>query len=278
MTNTIRLSIFGTLLSFAAAASAQSLPLPADLVSSSSSSSSNSSAESFAAAAQATAPAVSPESSGGPFSSLGVGFKIGLSGIGFDVATPLVPGTLNLRGGATFFSYTPNITTDSININGTLKLQNSGVMVDYFPFHGSFRLSGGATVYNNTGINGSLTVAGGNNFTLGNTTYYSNPANPAVGTGNFTIGGKAGGRLSFGWGNMIPKRGHFSFQEEMGIQFLSAPTVAIAFSNACTTPTYTNCGPPAAADITAEQNKLQSDINFLRFYPIVSIGVSYKIH
>jgi hypothetical protein len=40
-----------------------------------------------------------------------VGVKIGIAGIGFDVATPLVPTRLNLRGGATFFSYNLNLTT-----------------------------------------------------------------------------------------------------------------------------------------------------------------------
>ncbi|HXE08382.1 MAG TPA: hypothetical protein VN612_10820 [Acidobacteriaceae bacterium] len=278
MTNICRLSVFGTLMvSFTTVALAQSLPLRADLASTSSSSSS--SLESYVPSAQASPAAVSPSSNGAPFSGLGLGVKVGLSGIGFDVATPLVPSRLNLRGGATFFSYTPNITTnDNLNVTGTLKLQNSGIMLDFFPWHGSFRLSGGATVYNNTGINGSITVPGGKNFTLGNTTYYSNPANPAVGTGNFVMGGKAGGRVSFGWGNMVPKKGHFSFDTELGVQILSAPTVALAFQNACTSPAYTSCGAAAASDITAEQNKLQNDINFLRFYPILSLGISYKIH
>jgi hypothetical protein len=269
-----------------AIAQSASLPLHADLAAPASSSSADSlapePASSLAAAPSAQAgPAktAAETTTGGAFSGIGAGVKIGVSGIGFDVATPLVPGTLNLRGGATFFSYSPNITTnDNLDVTGTLKLQNSGVMLDYFPWHGSFRLSGGATVYNNTGINGSITVPGGKSFTLGSTTYYSNPSNPAVGTGVFNIGGKSGGRVSFGWGNMVPNKGRFKVETEFGVQILSAPTVALAFTNACTNSTYTSCGSPTASDITAEQNKLQSDINFLRFYPILSIGFSYRIH
>src|ERR1035437_7455985 len=152
-----------------------------------SSSSSYSAEDSFAtpaaaAAAAAAAPAAPEASQGGPFSGLGVGVKVGVAGIGFDVATPLVPTRLNLRGGATFFSYNLNETTnDNLTASGTLKLQNSGVMVDWFPFRGSFRLSGGATVYNNKGFSGSLDVPNGNSFTLGNDKYYAE--GPLVGTG-----------------------------------------------------------------------------------------------
>jgi hypothetical protein len=208
-----------------------------------------------------------------------VGVKVGAAGIGFDVATPLVPTRLNLRGGATFFSYNLNTTTgDNLTASGTLKLQNSGIMVDWFPWHGTFRLSGGVTVYNNKGFSGSLNVPSGNSFTLGNTKYWA--SGPITGSGIFKLGGNTGGRVSFGTGNLLPKKGHFSFESELGIEFVSAPTVALAFSgNACTG--SANCespGPVAPSDIAAEQSKLQNDVNFVKFYPILSIGIGYRIH
>jgi hypothetical protein len=249
--------------------------------------SSSSSSNAFlydARAAQASTPAPAT-SEGGPFSGLGVGVKVGVAGIGFDVATPLVPTRLNLRGGATFFSYNLNETTnDSLTVNGTLKLQNSGVMVDWFPFRGSFRLSGGATVYNNKGLTGSISVPGNTSFTLGNDKYYSSSTTPLVGTGVFKLGGDAGGRVSFGWGNLVPKKGHrFSFDTELGIEFVSKPTVALQFtgnvcsSTPCTAGTSVSTFPGFTADVTTEQNKLQNDVNFLSFYPIVSVGVGYRI-
>jgi hypothetical protein len=195
------------------------------------SSSSSSNAFLYNAPAQASKPmpAKVEGGGGGPFSGLGVGFKIGLAGIGFDVATPLVPSRLNLRGGATFFSYNLNETTsDNLVVNGNLKLQNSGIMLDWFPFRGSFRLSGGATVYNNKGVTATLSEPSGSSFTLGNDKYYAD--GPLVGTGVFKLGGNAGGRVSFGWGNLVPKPGHhFSFDTELGIEFVSKPTVALGF-------------------------------------------------
>jgi hypothetical protein len=257
-----------------------------------SSSSSYSAEESFAtpaAAASAAAPAAPEASQGGPFSGLGVGVKVGVAGIGFDVATPLVPTRLNLRGGATFFSYNLSETTnDSLTVNGTLKLQNSGVMVDWFPFRGSFRLSGGATVYNNKGVTATITEPSGSSFTLGSDKYYSSSTTPLVGTGVFKLGGNAGGRVSFGWGNLVPKKGHhFSFDTELGIEFVSKPTVTLGFTgDVCTSTPCNNTNesqqnvsnyPAFATDVASEQAKLQNDVNFLSFYPIISVGVGWRI-
>ena len=226
-----------------------------------------------------------------PFSGIAVATKFGLAGIGFDVATPLVQQRLNLRGGASFLSFSPStITTDSYNINGNIKFQNAAVMVDYFPFHGRFRLSGGATVYNNTGLTATLSVPTGQAFTVGGTDYYSepynavtNPAGPITGSGTFTFGGnKIAPRVTIGTGNMLPKKGRFTFQSEIGFQYFSAPTVVYNFSGTgCqnyTAGVYSNCGPIPQSNIADEQAKLQNDLTDLRFFPILSFGLSYRIH
>ena len=245
-----------------------------------------------AAGAQSSAAPKESKQSSLPFSGLAIGVKVGLAGIGFDVATPLVHQRLNLRGGASFFSYTPStITTDNLNINGNIKFQNAAAMVDWFPFHGSFRLSGGATIYNATGLTATLSVPTGQSFPVGGTTYYSepynavtNPAGPILGTGIFTFGGnKVVPRATIGFGNMLPKKGHFRFESEIGFQYFSAPTAQNTFTGTCcqnyTAPnTYSNCGPIPQANITTEQNKLQNDLYDLRFFPILSFGLSYKIH
>jgi hypothetical protein len=258
-------------------------------------SSSLASDELAAPAASAQSSATSPASTGSgsslPFSGLAIGVKLGLGGFGFDVATPLVHQRLNLRGGASFLSYTPStITTDNLNIDGNIKFQNADAMVDWFPFHGSFRLSGGATVYNNTGLTAALSVPGGQSFTVGSTTYYSepynavtNPAGPILGTGVFTFGGNnVVPRTTIGFGNMLPKKGHFRFETEVGVQYFSAPTVVYHFTGTgCQSlllGVYLNCGPINQTDVLNEQIKLQNDLYDLRFFPILSIGLSYKIH
>lgn len=247
----------------------------------------------FAASAAGTQSSAAPsQGSSLPLSGLAVGVKIGLAGYGFDVATPLWPRHFNIRGGASFLTYTPGtIVTDSVNINGTIKFQNAATMLDWFPFHGVFRLSAGATVYNNTGLSATLSIPNGQSFTVGGTTYYSEPYNavtnpngPIQGTGVFTFGeNKAVPRTTIGFGNMLSKKGRLHFETEIGVQYFSAPTVAYTFTGTgCTTyvapSTYANCGPIPQANIQSEQTKLQNDLTDLKFFPILSFGFSYRIH
>jgi len=257
--------------------------------------SSSAAPEALVAATTGAAPLATADSStksGGsvPFSGLAVGVKFGVAGIGFDVATPLVRQWLNLRGGASFISYSPStITTDNLNINGNIKFQNSAIMVDYFPFHGRFRISGGMTIYNNTGLTATLSVPTGQSFTVGGTDYYSepynadtNPAGPIQGSGVFNFGGKTAPRVTIGTGNMLPKKGRFTFQSELGVEFFSQPTVLYTFTGTgCQNfngVTYSNCGPIPTANVLSEQNKLQNDLSDLRFFPVLSFGLSYRIH
>jgi hypothetical protein len=235
-----------------------------------------------AAAAGAPAPAHVSGGSHLPLSGLAVAVKFGIAGIGFDVATPLVPGWINLRGGASFFSYSPVITVDNINIDGSIKFQNASAMVDIFPFHGRFRISGGMTVYNNTYLAATLNVPGGTSFTLGNTKYYSDPNDPITGAGTFTFGGRTAPRVSIGTGNMLPRKGRWTFEGELGVQFITQPTVVYSISGAgCPASGETTmppCGAVATSDIAQEQTNLQNDLMDLRYFPIASIGLGFKIH
>lgn len=280
---------------------AQSAPLPvqADLssvaASSSSSSSSSGSQFLFAPAASAAAQGAKSTASTGnsrPFSSLGIGVKLGTRGIGFDAATPLLPGTLNLRGGAGFFTYNNSFTESSDTINGSLKLNNAEIMADWFPFHGSFRLSAGLTVYNNTAVNGTLTFPAGSSFTVGNSKYYSDPASPTTGVAALKFGNNTVPRFTFGWGNLVPKTGHLRFETELGIDYVGDPSVLWTLTGlACTTTstssgtqcngsggTSTVWGPVASSDIAQENTNIQNDINGFKIFPVIQIGLSYKIH
>jgi len=231
-------------------------------------------------AATTAAAAPTKTTSSIPFSGLGVAVKLGLNGVGFDVATPLIHQWLNLRSGASFFSYSPStITSKGLNINGTLTLQNAATVVDFFPFHGRFRISGGMTTYNNNHLAATLSVPSGKSISLGGTDYYSDPKNPLTGTGLLTLGGKTAPRLTIGTGNMLPKKGRLTFQSELGVEFISRPTVTYAFTgNGCTTAAATDCGPVKQSDVQAEQVKLQNDLNDLRYYPVISFGLAYRIH
>ena len=216
-----------------------------------------------------------------PFSAVALGVKVGVEGIGFEVATPLAR-KLNLRGSASFFNYNPNLTEDGINVTGALKFKTVNASLDFYPFGGSFRISPGVTMYNGNRLAGIATIPGGQTFTLNDTDYTSSPADPVKGTFNVSFGKQVAPSLTMGFGNMLPRRvgQHWSVPFEVGFEYIGRPLIALSLSGtACQN--GIDCGPIATdpstqANVQQEQNELNDDIAGLRFYPIVSLGVAYK--
>jgi hypothetical protein len=217
-----------------------------------------------------------------PFSKLAVGANFGTLGGGLELATPLTRKT-NLRVDGSFFQYSLSTTQNGVNYSGTLNMRDARASLDFFPFGGGFRISGGVAMYNkfNLGANGMITA--GNTVTLNDTDYYSDPSNPLHGTGTLAYGRKYAPTVTMGWGNAIPRSGrHLAFPFEIGAAFTGAPTVNFNFAgSACTDTTYTSCGNVQSFDgfatnLAAQQKKIANDVAPFRVYPIINGGVTYR--
>lgn len=216
-----------------------------------------------------------------PFSTAGVAVTVGFLGIGGQVAVPLSERT-NLRGEGNFLSYnSATYNNDGISYKGSLKLRSAEMLLDWFPFHGSFRLSPGVEIYDGLSASASLSVPPGHSFTLNHTDYYSSATNPITGTALLTTR-KAAPMFTWGWGNIVPRHGHISVPLEMGFIYQGAPKVALTLAgNACDSPGV-NCRPAATdsgiqSNLAAQQKVVSDDVGkYFRFYPVVSLGFSYK--
>jgi hypothetical protein len=221
-----------------------------------------------------------------PFSAVAVTFKLGSGGIGFDVATPLAR-HFGLRSGASFFSYNTTLTEDGMNITGAIKFQGASTSLDIYPFrNNSFRISPGIAYANNNNLNANILVPGGQTFSFGDGgNYYSDPSDPIHGTASFSLGHTIAPRITMGFANIIPRKGEtrFSFPFEVGFQYVDQPTVKLNITGtSCGSQTEANgtvdsgCGPVDQTNVAQEQTQLQNDLSPLRFYPIVSFGVSVR--
>lgn len=216
------------------------------------------------------------------FSTVAVGAKVGVLGIGFEAATPLSE-HLNLRAGANFFNYNDTLTSDGLTYNANLRFRSSEASVDYFPWAKSFHISPGALLYNGNQITANANVPGGQTFTLNNTTYTSSATDPVSGTGGVTFN-KAAPKLTVGWGNLVPRSGrHFSVPVELGFAYVGDPKVALNLNGtACYsyegTPYCANVAtdPTIHANVVAQQQKIQNDAAPARFFPILSAGFAYR--
>jgi len=148
---------------------------------------------------------------------VGVGIRLSTLGAGAEVGVSL-SSRLNVRGGVNIFQYNRGFNHDGITYKGQLNLRSGEAHLDWYPLGHTFHLSPGLLVYNGNGATATANVPGGSTFTLGGTTYTSDPTNPIMGTGKLDFV-KAAPTVMFGFGNLVPQSRHFTFNSEMGVVF-----------------------------------------------------------
>ena len=252
-------------------------------------SSSRTSIEASAADAPAPAAAITrgqPAPSGsyvGPMSRIAVGSYVSLLGIGGGVAVEVMR-AINLRVSGNFFSYSLTGTDDGANYSGNLHMRSFQASADYFPFHGrNFHISPGLLFRNQNRVIASGGIGGGQSFTLNDVNYYSSTTDPVTGSGSVQFKSTAP-MLTVGWGNWVSRREHkhFSFPFEIGFAHTGEASVALNLKGTvCNAPDDMYCDqiatdPSVQANIAGQIQKLQKDLQWIRFYPIVSGGVAFK--
>lgn len=217
-------------------------------------------------------------SSFGP--TVGIGVKGSLLGGGAEVAARVTHRT-NVRAGFNMFTYSRDFNKDSIAYNGQLNFKTVEAHYDIFPFAGKFHVSPGVLAYVGDPITATAAVPGGQSFSLGGTTYYSDTGTPVTGNGKIDFN-RAAPMATFGWGNLVPRnRGHFSVPVELGVAFQGSPRATLNLAgNVCDSPGV-NCRSVASdatvqSHILSEQNKLNNSMSFFKAYPIISVGFGYS--
>lgn len=195
--------------------------------------------------------------------------------------------SVNLRAGASYFSFTTSRTVSGIPFTADVRLQSEQASVDWYPFYGSFHVSPGILFGSSNRAFGGATVPAGNSFTLNHVTYYSGAAGPIQASGAVDFRHTAP-TLTVGWGNWIrhpekrKQQRHWAFPFEVGVVFNGDPKTALNYSGVvCTSASQQNCAniatdAPVQANVQVERRRLQNDANWLRFYPIIAGGVIYR--
>lgn len=142
-------------------------------------------------------------------------------------------------------------------------------------------LSPGVLLYNGNQVTANASVPGGQTFTLSNTNYVSDVADPVRGTGKLTVY-KAAPMLLLGIGNLVPRSSsHFSTSLEIGAVYQGPPLVTLNLGGSACDSTGLFCraissDPTIQSNIAAEQAKLNKSASPYKFYPVLSFGVGYK--
>ena len=219
------------------------------------------------------------ESGKANYSKIGIGVKVSMLGAGIEVATPLAR-KFNVRGGFNMMRLNHTFPNNGIQYNGQVQFQSAEAHLDYFPIWG-FHVSPGLLFYNGNQITATATVPAGQTFSVGGTTYQSDLTTPVTGTGKLNFV-KVAPSLMLGVGNLIPRSGrHYSFLFEVGAVYEGSARVALNLTGNVCAVGGTNCrpisgDPTVQANVTAQQLKLQKDVNPYRFFPVISMGVGFN--
>ena len=217
-----------------------------------------------------------------PFSRLGIAWRVGFAGAGFDLATPLAR-RFNLRAGSDFFGYSTTFQEQGANVAINVHMQTAHGSLDWFPFNDRFRLSPRIVFANNNRIHAIALIPSGSNITLNGQNYISSLTDPLHGAGLVQFR-KVSPSLTFGFGNLIPRKGsRFSAPIEAGFYYTGQPGLKVSFSGSACDPTQTpalGCQ-SVTQDASFQQNldafitRNNHNLSYASFFPIFSIGFGY---
>jgi hypothetical protein len=221
-------------------------------------------------------PAVKSTSRGSRFA---LAFATSTLGLGPQAAIKLHD-RFHIRLGLSGFDYRRNVADGDITYDAVFRLRSLNLIADWFPTSRSFHISPGLLAYDRNRVSANAIVPIGRILSAGTENYMSDPQNPITGKASSTMRAVSP-MILFGFGNLLPRAGHFGFSGDFGVVFQGTPVTTIALAgNACDL-SQTHCQSIAKdrtiqADIDAGRTTMQNDLSIMRFYPVISFGVGYR--
>lgn len=213
---------------------------------------------SVAAAWLALSAAIAPAHAGEVYSLLGI------PGVGLGYAQPL-NSSFTLRGDLmTLGTHRKNQNEEGIDYAGTLKTNRGALFGDWFPFEGTFRVTGGVS-FNTYSID-LLASGAGKVLDIGDNTYTLSADDRFNVNVNFP---KTTPYLGIGWGHQMGSG--FRFSADIGAMIGRAKVKA-----AVTGPLKESGGAQLQSDIDSELMQLREGVGKVRALPQLSLGIGYS--
>ncbi len=201
---------------------------------------------------------------------LGVYAKAGTLGFGGGIGMGLTE-SLNARLGYTTYDYDRDLETDDVDYKGELKLGGGEAMLDWHPFNGSFRVTGGVIFSRNKiDVDAKLN----RDVTVNDVTYDAGDLADMSGDIKFK---STTPYLGIGWGNVVGENGNFHFVADIGVQYLGSPRVNLdarcSAQGALAAPV--ECA-QLDENVQAEEDELNDEADSYKFWPVLNIGLAYR--
>ena len=207
-----------------------------------------------------------------------VGLHAGTLGLGVNAGYDFSQ-DFAIRGLVNYFNLDFDEDWAGNEYDGELNLRSLGLMLDWHPFWGAFRLSGGAFLNNNRLSASTQGVALG------------------IGRGEYDADldfrmkfEKAAPYLGIGWTTGRDEEG-LAFSADFGALFRSSPRVSASGRAAgcdfevsregdaevdCSSGVASEVADELRTDLQREHRELRDDLDELKVYPVLSVGASYR--
>lgn len=197
-------------------------------------------------------------------SSTGLALKVGTLGAGADF-TVRVFDFMNLRLGATYTPFEHNFVykdhESDIDMMAQADLNIFSILGDVHPFGGGFRVTAGP-IFNNNDFSGD--------FRAGTIVLHKEPFDITSGTAGVDFD-ELCWYFGLGYGNAVGSNGNWHFAFDIGVMYQGSMDITAS----------ADAVDPDAQSVL--DRALESEIKhfedhyaWLQFYPVISIGVSYK--
>jgi hypothetical protein len=198
---------------------------------------------------------------------LGIYINGGTTGFGLGVAGAMSEKFSGRLGFDTFKKTITKSDSDG-DYRGDLKLQTISLLGDWYPFAGAFRTTLGV-VANGNKVTLTATPTGGS-YTFNGQTYYANEVGSYAGEMKFN---SVAPYFGIGWGNPVEKSKTWGFVTDIGVLFQGSPKVSSTVT--CGTAATPQQCTDLKSDVAASTAKLESDSKNYKYWPVISVGVSY---
>ena len=195
-------------------------------------------------------------------SGVSVGVTGGSNGLGLEAAYRFGD-FFGLRANSGNYTYDHTVDSSGFNIDGKAKLKSIGVLADFYPFGGSFRISAGLRSNHNKFA--GVAVPAGSTVDIGGDTYTASEVGTLDGAASFK---KTAPTLTVGWGGDFSTGLHFG--ADFGVVIQGSPKLA-ATSDGTLSGNST-----FQADLAQKLAEWQDDVKDYKLWPVIQLHVAYS--
>jgi hypothetical protein len=193
---------------------------------------------------------------------LSVGAIGGTNGLGLEVGYRLT-NHFGVRANYASYNYSKSTDSGDFDIDGKARLKSSGLLLDVFPFGGSFRLSVGMRSNKNrfAGIATPTTAT----VDVGGDTYTASQVGTLTGEAGFK---KNSPTATLGWGGKFKTGLHFGF--EVGVVAQGSPKLSATSSGSLAS------NPTFQSSLNDQLAEWEDDSKDYKLWPVIQLHLSYR--